>query len=201
MVLVRICRPAVVRAVAAAAALAVLALAVGCTGSADPAPPAPPPPDPPFAVCPPSESPAAPPRGALVLTSTLPCFTTGEPVALGQLGRPAVINLWASWCEPCREELPALQAFADEVGDRLLVLGVATGDGRDAAAWAAIGFGVRYPNVFDEDGRLQAELGRTGLPITVFVAADGAVVATDVSGALTLEKLRALATSHLGLAP
>ena len=121
-----------------------------------------------------------------------------EPVALARIGQPVVINLWASWCGPCRDELPALQAFADEAGDRVLVLGVASGDGWDAAAWAGIDFGARYPNLFDPDGTLQTALGRSNLPVTLFVAADGSVRATDVSGALTLEKLRALAVEHLG---
>jgi thiol-disulfide isomerase/thioredoxin len=132
---------------------------------------------------------------------TLPCFTGGEPVALNRLGRPAMINLWASWCWPCRDELPAFQAFADEAGDEVLVLGVVTDDGRNGAASLATDLGVHFPAVFDAHRELQSALGRTVLPVTVLVASDGSVRATDVSGALTLEKLRALATEHLGYAP
>ena len=139
------------------------------------------------------------PAGDALPAITLPCFTDGEPVQLAQLGKPMVINLWASWCAECRDELPALQAFADEAGERVLVLGVATDDPWDRAAWAGHDFGVSYPNVFDPDATLRKALGRTSLPVTVFVAADGSIRATDVSGKLTLETLRALATEHLGL--
>lgn len=130
---------------------------------------------------------------------TLPCFTGGEPVALHALGKPAVINLWASYCEPCRTELPQLQAFADEAGDRIQVLGVVTYDTWNRAAYAGEDFGVRFPNVFDPDRQLLNALGRNALPVTLFVSADGSLEAIDMSGALTVEKLRALARDHLGV--
>jgi thiol-disulfide isomerase/thioredoxin len=110
-----------------------------------------------------------------------------------------VINLWASWCAPCRTELPQFQAFADETDDRVLVLGVVTEDTWSKAAYAGQDFGVRFPTVFDPDAQLKRALGRVALPITVFVGADGSIRAIDMSGALTLEKLRGLARDHLGI--
>jgi thiol-disulfide isomerase/thioredoxin len=157
------------------------------------------PPTSPFAACPPPISDSLAPAGPPLAGVTLECFTGGAPISLDRLGRPAVINLWASYCEPCRAEMPELQAFADEMGDPLLVLGVATADTWNAAAWAGIGFGVRYPNLFDPESTLQRALGRNGLPVTLLVAADGSIAATDVSGALTRERLRALVSENLGL--
>ncbi len=192
---------------AAAALVGVLvsAVAAGC-GDAGPTPlPAESPPASPFEACPPAQSPPAQSQTESSQTDnqvpdlTLPCFTGAEPVALARLGKPAIINLWASTCEPCREEMPALQAFADERGDDVLVLGVNTGDSWNAAAWVGIEFGVRYPSVFDPDRTLAAALGRMTLPVSLFVDADGAVRGTDVSGSLTLEELRALARDHLGI--
>ena len=69
------------------------------------------------------------------------------------------------------------------------------------AAGAAIDYGVRFPAVFDPDQALKRALGLPGLPVTLFVAADGTVRATDVTGALTVERLRALAAEHLGYMP
>jgi thiol-disulfide isomerase/thioredoxin len=178
-----------------AAGLVALITVTGCTRAHDPV--AQPRPESPFAACPATSPVTAPPPDALPAV-TLPCFTGGEPVALAGLGRPAVINLWASWCAPCRDELPALQAFADEAGDRVLVLGVVTDDVWDRAAWAGIDFGVRFPSVFDPGRTLLRELGRPGLPVTLFVAADGSVRAMDVSGALSLSRLRTMAAEHLG---
>jgi thiol-disulfide isomerase/thioredoxin len=158
------------------------------------------PPASPFAACPAVS--AASSSGSLPAV-TLACFTGGQEVDLRSLvastGKPAVVNLWASWCGPCRGELPAFQAFADEMGDKVLVLGVDTADGWSAGAWAGIGFGVHYPNLYDPDGALQKALGRNALPVSLFVAADGTVRATDVSGTLTLDKLHALAAANLGL--
>jgi thiol-disulfide isomerase/thioredoxin len=191
--------PAVRSVVAALAALTALALLAGCTASEGPMITPESPPASPFAACPPPTSDAVTPAGAPLAGITLDCFTGGEPVALDRLGRPAVINLWASYCEPCRAEMPELQAFADEMGDRVLVLGVATADTWNAAAWAGIGFGVSYPNVFDPESTLQKALGRNGLPVTLLVTADGSVAATDVSGALTREKLHALVSENIGL--
>ena len=184
-------------------AAALLAVTAGCAArSATDVPTAEPPPMP-FETCPPAPGPApsgATAPGAQPLPAvTLPCFNGGAPVALAGLGRPAVINLWASWCGPCRTELPELQAFADEMGDRLVVLGVNTNDTRDAAAWAGADFGVSFPSVFDPDRRLQAGLGRMAIPVTLFVDAGGNVTYQDVSGALTVAKLRALTAEHLGI--
>jgi thiol-disulfide isomerase/thioredoxin len=190
------------RATAAAVAVLTGLLAVaGCGTEGGQSPVVTPEPSPtsPFAPCPPPASetlaPAPPPLAGI----TLPCFTGGEPVALDRLGRPAVINLWASWCPPCRDELPELQAFADEMGDRVLVLGVATDDRWSAAAWAGIYFGARYPNLFDPDKTLLTALGRSALPVTLIVEADGSIAATDVSGSLTVPELRALVSENLGL--
>ena len=60
-------------------------------------------------------------------------------------------------------------------------------------------FDVSYPSVFDPDKQLQRALGRTALPITLFVAADGTIRAVDMTGALTLPKLRTLAHDQLGI--
>jgi cytochrome c biogenesis protein CcmG/thiol:disulfide interchange protein DsbE len=103
----------------------------------------------------------------------LPCFTGGEQVALRDVRGPAVINLWASWCGPCRTELPVMQQLADRAAGRLTVLGVDTGDDRAAGASFADGKGVRMPTLFDADRKLLTAVGRISLPVTIFVDAAG----------------------------
>ena len=103
----------------------------------------------------------------------LPCFTGERPVRLTELRGPAVLNVWGSWCGPCREELPVMQALADATAGRLRVVGVDTRDTRDAAASFAAGRGISLPMLFDPDQRLLGALGRVNVPLTVFVAADG----------------------------
>ncbi|GAB1643517.1 TlpA family protein disulfide reductase [Krasilnikovia sp. MM14-A1259] len=139
----------------------------------------------PFADCaalaapPPSaEAPAAAPSAAAAGDVTLPdlelpCFTGGAPVRLAGLRGPAVVNVWASWCAPCRTELPAMQRLADRAAGRLTVVGVDTGDDREAAAGFATDQQVTLPTLYDRDKKLIAALGRTTLPVTVFVDGQG----------------------------
>lgn len=131
---------------------------------------------------------------------TLPCFTGGQPVALDRLRGPAVVNLWASWCPPCREELPVLQRYAAATAGQVRVVGVVTEDARDAAASFAQDAGVTFPALYDREGQLFAALGVVGLPATVFVDAGGQVrhVHNAVLERVTLQEY---AATHLGVAP
>jgi thiol-disulfide isomerase/thioredoxin len=188
------------RRVLAALPLVLLLALAGC--AATPAPSGPDEPVPtPFQSCPSSVEGqhSTVDGGELVPDLSLPCFVGGAAVRLRGLGQPALINLWASSCAPCRDEMPALQRFADAVGGRALVLGVITADTRTAASWAASDFGVRFPSVWDPDRTLLKALGRPGIPITLFVDAQGVVRHLDMSGSLTYDKISTLAADHLGL--
>jgi thiol-disulfide isomerase/thioredoxin len=157
------------------AVLPILLLLGACTAATETAPtPSP------FAGCgeltePPPSAPAGSSAHATKLPDlALPCFTGGATVKLTELKGPAVINLWASWCEPCRAELPAMQHLADQAAGQVTVLGVDTRDGREAAASFGADSKVALPTLFDPDQKLIGALGRTTLPVTVFLAANGA---------------------------
>jgi cytochrome c biogenesis protein CcmG/thiol:disulfide interchange protein DsbE len=102
---------------------------------------------------------------------SLPCFTGGAAFALTTLRGPAVINMWASWCGPCRDELPVMQRLF--TSGKIKVVGVDVGDDREAAASFGAARGVTFPTLYDRDRRLLAALGRSTLPVTVFVDAAG----------------------------
>jgi len=165
----------------AAVAVAGAALLTACTAEALPAGVAET--ASPFADCaaltgPPSASPSSSASAAAVSSNSLPdlelpCFTGGGAVKLIQLRGPAVINLWASWCEPCRTELPAMQQLADRAAGRLTVVGVDTGDSREAAASFGEDSRVNMPTLYDRDKKLIGELGRVTLPVTIFLRDDG----------------------------
>jgi thiol-disulfide isomerase/thioredoxin len=99
----------------------------------------------------------------------------GEPrVSLAEVaGRPALINVWASWCPPCRREMPALAAAHRQFGDRVAFLGVNHQDTRDLAVELLDETGVRYPSGYDPDGSVARDYGLFGMPTTIFVAANG----------------------------
>ncbi|SHF65105.1 TlpA family protein disulfide reductase [Geodermatophilus nigrescens] len=150
-----------------------------------------------LAPCP--EQPDEPATGDLAGVAPLECFSGGTlDLGRGQ-GVPTVLNLWASWCGPCREELPLVQELADLGGDRVRVLGVISQDGVPQAASFADDSGVTLPGAFDRDGEVAAALGLQGLPHTVFLAADGSVAFVKLGPVASTDELRALVAEHLGV--
>ncbi|MBO4162067.1 MULTISPECIES: TlpA family protein disulfide reductase [Micromonospora] len=138
--------------------------------------------------------------GSLLPELTLSCFTGGSPVALRDIHGPAVINVWASWCPPCRQELPAFQRLSVRAAGQLQVIGVNSRDSRDGAQAIGEDFGIRFPVLFDQGEALQRELRRTAVPLTLLVDAQGRIRHTDNSGALDDTRLADLVRRHLGLA-
>jgi cytochrome c biogenesis protein CcmG/thiol:disulfide interchange protein DsbE len=127
------------------------------------------------------------------------CLGGGELDLARAPGVPTVVNLWASWCGPCREELPLMQEVADAAGDRLHVVGVISRDGVPQAASFAEDAGISFPGAFDRDGALMAHLGLNGLPFTFFLDADGALVHSEVGQISSAEELRGLVAEYLGV--
>jgi peroxiredoxin len=104
---------------------------------------------------------------------------TGDPVTLADLrGKAVVLNLWASWCPPCRSEMPALNAIHQKFRDQgLVVLGVNTTYQDDEAnARAAIrDWGLTFPIVFDRDGATSRQYRVQAMPTTFFIGRDGVI--------------------------
>ncbi len=95
-------------------------------------------------------------------------------------GRPVVLNFWASWCVPCRREMPTFQAISQEQGDRVAFVGINHQDGRSPALRLLDETGVTYPAGHDPGGKVAVAYGLIGMPTTVFISPTGQVVATQV---------------------
>ncbi len=105
-------------------------------------------------------------------------------------GRPVVLNLWASWCEPCRTEIPELSEYAsDHPG--VAVIGVAVRDQREPAAALASEMAPDYPMGFDVTSRLRDQYVGFGMPATFIIDRQGVIV-HQFDGPVTADQLTAL---------
>lgn len=101
-------------------------------------------------------------------------------------GRPAVINFWASWCIPCREEAPLLERkWREYRDDGVVFLGVVVKDTPEDALDFVREYDLTYPIVWDPDQELAGALGLVGLPQTFFVDADGRFVGQSTDAGRT----------------
>ncbi len=105
-------------------------------------------------------------------------------------GSVVLMNLWATWCPPCREEMPALQQFyAENRAKGVVVLGIDQGESAAAAGAFAREHGVTFPILLDADQQYGRSYAAIGLPTTVIVDRTGHVV-RGIDGELTLAAMR-----------
>ena len=142
------------------------------------------------------------PGGGSLPDLTLPCLGGGPDVSLDSLRGPLIINLWFSGCGPCRDEMPALQAFYAEHGDEVGVLGIDVENYPEAAITFAGMVGAAYPQLADPGGEIfdQPEL-RVGLGFPQFILIDaaGEVVHQDAGGVDSKAEVVALAEEQFGI--
>lgn len=120
---------------------------------------------------------------------TLPRLDGDGKLSLaGYDGKPRVVNFWASWCLPCRDEAPLLQDAARRYEGRLVVVGIDYQDFTGDARRFVRTFGLTYPMGRDANGSLLGRWGVSGAPESFFIDRTGRVVA-HVPGAVTKETL------------
>lgn len=107
---------------------------------------------------------------------------TGEELAatLAESDKPAVVNVWASWCGPCRSEAPLLTAAHAAYGDEIDFIGVDVQDNQADAKNFIAEFGLDFTHYFDRDRSVPDFYGGFGTPITFFFDSTGALVDTHL---------------------
>jgi cytochrome c biogenesis protein CcmG/thiol:disulfide interchange protein DsbE len=103
-------------------------------------------------------------------------------------GQVSLVNFFASWCVPCRKEMPAFEAVSAGLKDRVAFVGVNHLDDRQGALRMVADTGVTYPTGYDPEGRVAATYGLFGMPTTLFVAPDGRLLET-YTGELSRDQL------------
>jgi thiol-disulfide isomerase/thioredoxin len=103
-------------------------------------------------------------------------------IVAGLRGQPVVVNVWASWCGPCRTEAPLLQRAATRYENEVVFLGVDSKDGMRPAREFLDRYGITYPNLFDADGSIRRALGMRGFPTTYIFDRRGELVSTVFGG-------------------
>jgi thiol-disulfide isomerase/thioredoxin len=110
-----------------------------------------------------------------------------------------VVNVWGSWCGPCKKEMPVLRAFHERAKDKVQLIGVDVeeanfDDGRNFVERS----GITWPNLYDPDGRSREYFG-LGVPVTWFIAEDGSVAYKHIGIINDLDEILTLTEKHLGV--
>ncbi|TDC17159.1 TlpA family protein disulfide reductase [Kribbella albertanoniae] len=147
--------------------------------------------------CPPTES--RPPVSNGLPDITLPCLGSGPDVRLADLRGPLVINVWAQWCPPCRDEAPYLAELQKKAAGKLQILGIDYADPRpELAVKFARDRELNFPHLVDSEKLVRKTFKVGGPPVTVFVDKDGKF--TLHNGVLTSqEQLEQLVRERLGV--
>ena len=145
-------------------------------------------------------TPSKPPVSNALPDVTLPCLGDGPDVRLADLRGPLVVNVWAQWCGPCRDEAPYLAELAKT--GKVQMLGIDYADPRpELAAKFATEEGLAYPHLIDSDKAIQRALKVAGPPLTAFIGKDGAVVHVHRGVLTSQQQLDQLVRDKLGVAP
>jgi thiol-disulfide isomerase/thioredoxin len=155
-----------------------------------------------IADCPASDREIAPVSSGLP-DVVLPCLGGGRVVRLAGLrGKPMMINVWAQWCGPCREEAPYLAEVATRNKSDLEIIGIDHDDPRPELAIEFAQLSTwKYPQLADPDVTLRTALQISGPPQTFFVRPDGTIAYRHAGQFHSAAEIRDLVRKHLGVTP
>ncbi len=129
----------------------------------------------------------------------LDCLDRTDGASLGALRGPMVVNVWGSWCGPCKEEMPYLRSFYDKAKGKVALIGVDVEEATfDDGRLFVERNGITWPNLYDPDGRSRKYFG-LGVPVTWFIAADGSVAGKKIGVLKNEKELITLTDKFLGV--
>ena len=157
------------------------------------------------------ETSALPGNGVVVDCSTVATVKTDNEAALlkcldgktsidvGQIKGPALVNVWGSWCGPCKQEMPIFVDFYSKYREKVSLIGISVeeADVQDARDFVKL-YGMSWPNLNDPDGSTRGTLGM-GVPITLFIDAQGKIAYKKIGVVTTIEELERDTKKYLGV--
>ena len=129
----------------------------------------------------------------------LDCLNEGSVVNIANIKGPTLVNVWGSWCGPCKVEMPIFVDFYTKYRDLVGLIGISVeeADIQDARDFVKE-YGITWPNLYDADGSTRVTLGM-GVPITLFIDEKGEIVHRKIGVVTTIEELEDEATKYLGV--
>ena len=129
----------------------------------------------------------------------LECLDGGEGVAVSAIRGPALINVWGTWCAPCRKELPYLAKYFEESGDAVQLIGVAVEEkNAESVATFVEERGMTWPILFDRENSTR-ELFGMGVPVTWFINESGRVTHKHYGPFTSVKSIEAAVSQYLGV--
>lgn len=114
---------------------------------------------------------------------------TGETVKLSDFrGKKVLLNFWATWCGPCKEEVPHLEKFSKEAGDDVVILAVNIDPQLDVKGFAKQ-YGITFPVLLDEDDHVNTTYKIVAIPTTYFINSKG-IIESKFPGAMSEEQMK-----------
>ncbi len=128
----------------------------------------------------------------------LECLGGGTPIAADSIVGPALVNVWGTWCAPCKKELPHLAHFLQQGDGSVQVIGIAVEEKSQAAVKKFIERnGMTWPVLYDATGSTKSIFGM-GVPVTWFIDANGKVVHRKFGPFNSTEEIQLAVAKYLG---
>jgi thiol-disulfide isomerase/thioredoxin len=129
--------------------------------------------------------------------TTLECLDGNSNIVLEAIKGPAIINVWGSWCAPCREEMPFLRQLA--ATGKVQIIGIDVEEPNiEKGRKFVINQGITWPNLYDRDGSTKSTFGM-GVPVTWYLDSDGKVVYRHIGVLNSKRQLFLQVEKHLGV--
>jgi thiol-disulfide isomerase/thioredoxin len=127
----------------------------------------------------------------------LNCLTGSEKISVESLRGPLIVNVWGSWCGPCKQEMPYFVEFHHQANGKVKLLGIAVEEAKaqDSKDFI-ISYGITWPNLYDANGVTRGTFGM-GVPVTWFIDEQGTVVYKHVGVVKSTKELIELTAKYL----